>query len=236
MITHKKGDPMRYVKTMVLSIVIIFVLGLAASCSKQQQKPVPPPDVQVPTETQPEVLGSAETATPAPSENTAADAGGKKIEEGSKVPISNKSTTIKNWLTTEMTDTAGQTFTIGQYKGKNVLIHSFSVTCEPCEEQMQHIKSLNQMLGDNLVVISVDTNLDEPAQAAKEFAAENEFTWHVVPSSIDSTTTLLKKFGTKMLTQEKLPFALWCDSLRTKTFNGLKTTEQLQQEINKGCT
>ncbi len=229
---------MKQIKTIVFSMILILILSIVASCSKpqQQQKPVPPPEEPTETQQAPKSTETSETvpAEALPTETTGAE--DKKFEEGAKVPVSNKPAAAKNWLTTEMTDTAGQTFTIGQYKGKNVLIHSFSVTCEPCKEQMQYVKSLKQMLGDNLVVISVDTNLDEPVQAAKDFAAEHEFNWHVVPSSIDATTAMLKKFGTKMLKQENMPFAMWCDNLRTKTFNGLKTTEQLQHEINAGCT
>lgn len=234
---------MNYLKTMILGMLLILILGLAASCSKNQQmqqKPIPPPEAaETGSEEQPPAAENTETqaATEENKETTGTTTQeGQTYAEGAKVPVSNKPAAVKNWLTTQMTDVTGQTFTIGQYKGKNVLIHSFSVTCEPCKEQMQYVKSLKQMLGDNLVVISVDTNLDEPAEVAKGFAEENELNWHVVASSIDATTAMLKKFGTKMLKQENMPFALWCDNLRTKTFNGLKTTEQLQQEINAGCT
>ncbi|MBI3032541.1 TlpA family protein disulfide reductase [Candidatus Woesearchaeota archaeon] len=234
---------MNYSKTLVLGMLLVLILGLAASCSKPQQtqqKPVPPPEAAgTPTEEQP---SAAENTQPqaAAGENKettqTTNQEGKTYIEGAKVPVSNKPAATKNWLTTEMTDTAGQTFTINQYKGKTVLIQSFSTTCERCKEQMQYLKAFKQMSGENVILVSIDTDLNENPETVKEFAATNEFIWHVVPSSIDATTAMLKKFGTKMLKQENLPMAMWCDNLRTKTFNGMKTAEQLQQELTQGCT
>ncbi|MBS3127914.1 hypothetical protein J4410_02120 [Candidatus Woesearchaeota archaeon] len=157
---------------------------------------------------------------------------------------SDPSTAPKSWIMQDLTDAVnGETITINNYRQKNVIIQSFALNCEVCKEQAEALKvfanTYGSNYGENLVIVTIDMNLDDTSgdlkTYAEQFLQNTQQKWHFVSGSVPASTAFLKKFDTKFLEPDKKQMVLWCDTLRTKTIKGLKTADEIQKEVSSGC-
>lgn len=83
----------------------------------------------------------------------------------------------------DATDTAGRPFSIGDYRGRWLLVNFFAQWCGPCIKEHPELVAFSEAhsrLGDASVV-SVAYN--DTAKAVKEFFAENGGDWAVIADS-----------------------------------------------------
>lgn len=79
------------------------------------------------------------------------------------------------WLSMEITDVDGQTFTLAGLEGP-VFVENFATWCPTCRQQLGRTEEAAAAMGDeaSFVVLSVETDID-PADVAA-YASENGFT------------------------------------------------------------
>ena len=71
----------------------------------------------------------------------------------------------------ELTDLAGRSHRLGDYRGKVVLLNFWATWCVPCRDEMPSIGQLQQKLaGRPLVVLAV--NVDEPDSRVRSFLSQ----------------------------------------------------------------
>lgn len=77
-----------------------------------------------------------------------------------------------------LTDTDGNSFSLSDFRGKVVILDLMATWCGPCEEEIPHLKEVQQHYGDDVIILSIsvagsgDTN-----QGLATFKQEQECTW-----------------------------------------------------------
>jgi len=96
-------------------------------------------------------------------------------------------TPFSDWFTYEMTDVlTGQSFTIGDYSGKVVLLATMAQWCPNCIVQQGQIRKAYEQLGRpaDLILISLDVDVNEDEASLKKYAEEWGFDWRFAVSPL----------------------------------------------------
>ncbi len=88
-----------------------------------------------------------------------------------------------------LTDTDGNSFSLSDFEGKVVVLDLMATWCEPCKQEIPHLKEVQQHYGDDVIILSIsvawggDTN-----QGLATFKQERECTWRFAIDTDDVTT------------------------------------------------
>ncbi len=143
-------------------------------------------------------------------------------------------TTTENaeWLSTPLTDIAtNQQFTLDQFNTP-ILLESFAVWCPTCTKQQNIIKDLHEIVGDTVTSISLDTDPNEDTAIVQNHINQHGFDWYYAISPPELTQSLIDQFGINVVNAPRAPIVLICPDHSARLLkNGLKSVEELQQEI-----
>jgi thiol-disulfide isomerase/thioredoxin len=78
-----------------------------------------------------------------------------------------------------LVDTDGREFSLSDFRGKYVLIDFFAIWCKPCEISLPHLKSLKNQLGTDIVIISIDIDVEETEQQVIDYKQAHGMDWIV---------------------------------------------------------
>ena len=152
-------------------------------------------------------------------------------------PVPTGSTTAKpDWFNIKMTDVrTGQTFTVNDYAGKVVLVETMATWCITCIEQQVEVKKLEGQISNpkDLVVISLDTDLNEDAATLKEYANSYGFDWHFAISPMEVDRALGNLYSAEYLNPPLAPM-LFVDrqgSVYSLPFGTVKKATALQDTL-----
>ena len=169
------------------------------------------------------------TATPAStdSSDTETDAASSETAEPAK-PL---------WLTAELKDVAsGETFTIDSFAGKTVVFESFAVWCPICTRQQQESKKLEELMGDSIVSVSLDTDPNENEENVRTHITRHGFDWNYAVASSDVTASLIDSFGLTITSVPLAPMVVVCpDQSAHRLRNGVKSASELQSSVSELC-
>tara|TARA_Y100000310_G_C20577500_1_gene761175 strand:- start:315 stop:821 length:507 start_codon:yes stop_codon:yes gene_type:complete len=146
--------------------------------------------------------------------------------------------TVEDWTTVELTDIrTGQTFSIEQYQGTPILLESFAVWCPSCTNQQQNTKEFHEMVGDEVISISLDTDPNEDETTVHDHILEHDFDWLYAIAPTEMTNALIDEFGLTVVSAPSIPIILICEDQEQKTLlTGTKSAEELQEAISDFCT
>ncbi len=141
------------------------------------------------------------------------------------------------WMKIELTDIAtGETFRIGDFKGRPILLESFAVWCPTCLAQQEQIKAVIQIEGEKIVHIALDTDPNEDEDQVREHLERNELDWYFAISPAELSQALIDEFGLSFVSAPRAPVALICEDQSTRFLrSGIKSAEELISEIERGC-
>lgn len=141
------------------------------------------------------------------------------------------------WMDIVLTDAkSGEKFTIGQFKGKPILLESFAVWCPTCLVQQQKMNELREREGEAIVHISLDTDPNEDVNKVRAHVNRNGFEWYFAVSPIELTNALIEDYGLGIVNAPAAPVLLICEDQTTRFLTrGVKSPDALLQEVNKGC-
>jgi peroxiredoxin len=146
------------------------------------------------------------------------------------------SETSTDWKDTTLTDVQGNTFKVSDFQGKPVLLESFAVWCPTCTKQQKEIMKLHEELGDGFVSIALATDPNEDKQKVMEHAEKNNLDLTYVISPPSFTQNLISEFGVVIANAPAVPVILVCENQESRLLqNGLKSPQELKEEIEKGC-
>jgi cytochrome oxidase Cu insertion factor (SCO1/SenC/PrrC family) len=131
----------------------------------------------------------------------------------------------------------GESFKISDFAGKKVLIETFAVWCPTCTKQQRNIKELHEMIGDDVVSISLDTDPNEDEGKVRSHIESNGFDWRYAVSPSDMTMSLIDEFGTGIVSAPSAPMILICEDGSSRKLGGFgaRSADKLIEEINEGC-
>jgi thiol-disulfide isomerase/thioredoxin len=115
------------------------------------------------------------------------------------------------WFGYSLTDVnTGETFTIGDFKGKVILLETMAVWCSNCRKQQQEVKALHERLGMNegFVSIALDIDSNETADVLKAHATKNGFDWLYAVSSTDLSRQVASLYGDQFLNPPSVPMLI----------------------------
>ncbi len=158
-------------------------------------------------------------------------------DDGEPADIAGGEVVGRPWMDIELRDVAsGETFTIGDYAGRPVLLESFAVWCPTCTTQQRQIGKLKEREGDSIVHISLDTDPNENDATIEEHLARNGFDWYYAISPIELTQALIDDFGLAIVNAPGAPIVLVCADQSTRMLRrGVKTADDLLAEVEDGC-
>jgi len=141
------------------------------------------------------------------------------------------------WMEIELTDVAkGETFKISDFEGKPILLESFAVWCPTCLAQQKEMKKVQQIEGENIIHISLDTDPNEDEAKVREHIERNELDWYFAVSPVELTQALIDEFGLNVVSAPRAPVVLICEDQSTRFLrSGVKTAEELISEVEEGC-
>ena len=98
-------------------------------------------------------------------------------------PVSSleEATDTPEWFDIELTDVqTGETFTMNDYAGKVVLVETMAMWCPNCIVQANEVRELHKLLEnpEELISVSLDVDVNEDAEALKEYSEGYGFDWH----------------------------------------------------------
>jgi thiol-disulfide isomerase/thioredoxin len=142
-----------------------------------------------------------------------------------------------DWQNVELREvTSLETFKINDFEGMKVLVESFAVWCPTCTRQQKNIEELHRELGNSIVTISLDTDPNEEESVVRDHVQANGFKgmYAVAPKVL--TKALIDKFGVGVVNAPSAPVILVCENGNSRLMDrGLKSVEELKEEIAKGC-
>jgi thiol-disulfide isomerase/thioredoxin len=142
-----------------------------------------------------------------------------------------------SWQDIDLADIkTGETFRISDFAGKPILLESFAVWCPTCTKQQREIKKLHEEVGDTIVSISIDTDINEDADTVLDHINQNGFDWRYTISPISLTQSLIEIFGVGVVNAPSAPVVLICEDQSYRLLpRGTKSSQELKVEIAKGC-
>lgn len=126
----------------------------------------------------------------------------------------------------------GENFTVSGLE-KPVLVESFAVWCPTCTRQQQEIKQLKEEV--NVSSVSLDVDPNEDAEKVRNHVQRNNFSWRYAVAPAGLTQMLVERYGPSMANPPSTPVVLVCRDSTRKLENGVKTSSELQEEVNQGC-
>jgi thiol-disulfide isomerase/thioredoxin len=138
-----------------------------------------------------------------------------------------------NWLDAKLVNIHDdQSYTISDFAGKPVLVESFAVWCPTCTKQQRTIKELHELVGDEVVSVSLDTDPNEDAARVLSHVERNGFDWRYSISPKELTVALIDQFGVGVVNAPAAPIVLVCPDQSSKMLpSGTKSVEELQEAI-----
>ncbi len=145
---------------------------------------------------------------------------------------------IPAWMQYELTDVrTGETFRIGDFLGKPILLESFAVWCPTCLSQQMEIQKFHAARAEEVVHISLDTDPNEDADKVREHIERYGFNWRFAVAPAELTQALIDEFGLKVVGAPRAPMVLVCEDGSSRFLrDGVKPVEELLAEVEKGCS
>jgi thiol-disulfide isomerase/thioredoxin len=144
----------------------------------------------------------------------------------------------RTWRDVTLTDIkTNLSFRISDFVGRKVLIESFALWCPSCLSEQRHLEKLKQELGDDIVIISLDTDINEERSQVFDHIQKWGFDWLFAISPKELTDALIDDFGLEILDAKRAPVILVCEDQSSSSLlrMGVKPVEDLKNEIDIGC-
>ncbi|OVE74910.1 hypothetical protein BVX95_00840 [archaeon D22] len=206
----------------VVSIVIIVSLAFVISCQNDSSK-----------------VGGTPIDRSAVEENDDSDDAITDIPVGDNDDNtdSDLDTSPFDWKDYELKDVrSGEFYKVNDFRGKPVLVESFAVWCPTCTRQQKILKEFHEEVGDSVVSIALDTDPNEDESKVLEHIESNGFDWYYSVSPIQLTQDLIDMYGFRIVNAPSVPMILVCEDGSERLLDtGIKTIEELKEEISKGC-
>jgi len=101
-------------------------------------------------------------------------------------------------------------FTIGDLKGKVVLVETMAIWCSNCKQQQGQVKALHAKLGmrDDFVSLGLDIDPNENSDALKKYVDNNGFDWYYAVPSTDISREIASLYGDQFLNPPSTPMLI----------------------------
>ncbi|MDX2160421.1 MAG: TlpA disulfide reductase family protein [bacterium] len=126
----------------------------------------------------------------------------------------------------------GETFTFADFAGQTVFVEPMATWCTNCRQQLGHVRSAREQLGDSVVFIalSVETNIASADLAS--YADDQGFDWQFAVLTPELLGELVNTFGRTISNPPSTPhFILRPDGTTTTLFTGIKSPDEIIAQV-----
>jgi peroxiredoxin len=103
------------------------------------------------------------------------------------------------WMSMTLTDSrTGNTFKLTDYSGKVVILEMMDPGCPICKDQLKEIVATLEVVGDNVVAVSVDVGY-KGVEAQVYWADKYGATWMLAQRTKEFGQSLISDFGGKII-------------------------------------
>lgn len=164
--------------------------------------------------------GSTRTASPAPTETpTASPTAGPSV-----------------WRETALTDVrTGESFTIGGFEGRPVIVEFFAVWCPICTRQQLQLRGAVDAL-DDLVAVSLNTDPNESAEQVRDHLSDYEgLDWQYAVAPPEVVKAFIDDFGSVIANPPSAPVVRICPDGGADLLEGqgVKSTDTLVTAVER---
>ncbi len=133
----------------------------------------------------------------------------KDLENPSTTVEGDTDADVPEWLDLPLVNArTGEPFRLSEFKGKAVILESMAVWCPSCTQQQKHIGLAMADLGEDVIAISLDTDLAESPEILSLHAQVEGFDWVFAVSSPEMNAALLVDYGPSILTAPSTPILI----------------------------
>lgn len=140
-----------------------------------------------------------------------------------------------NWFSVALQDpTTGETFTVGDFKGRVVLVETLAMWCSNCMRQQQQVKALHEALGEREDFISLGLDIDPNKNTAdlKDYVARNGFDWTYAVAPPEVARELGNMYGAQFLNPPSTPMLIIDPKGEVHPLRfGIKSAEELHKSL-----
>lgn len=125
---------------------------------------------------------------------------------------------------------SGKDFTVGDLKGKVVLVETMAIWCSNCLKQQQQVKALHDLLGENddFTSLGLDIDLFEQTQDLKAYIERQGFDWVYAVAPPDVSQEIGQLYGNQFLNPPSTPMLIIDRSGEVHPLPfGIKSAEEL---------
>jgi thiol-disulfide isomerase/thioredoxin len=181
----------------------------------------------------------------APAENTTA-AGGAPVEAPAQqvtepampeptdpAPTAPAAGNSLAWFDIELRDVnTDQAFKLSDFKGQIVLVEGMAVWCTNCLRQQRELVRLHKQVGEEVLSVAIDVDLNEDEALLKRHAEVNGFDWRYAIATPELAQALADAFGNSFLNPTSVPMFLVDKQGGVHLLDfGHKTVEYLTEQI-----
>jgi thiol-disulfide isomerase/thioredoxin len=183
------------------------------------------------------VLASCTGTAPDPVDQSTPTASDPELSTDASTPTETLPAVPSLWMTTQLTNVAtGESFTINDFKGTPVLVENFAVWCPVCTRQQQESKKLEEMPGNTIVSVSIDSDPNENKSKIRDHIDRNGFDWYYAIASPAVTESMTADFGLGFVQVPLAPMVVVCPDQSTHRLrNGVKSAEELSSSVTELC-
>jgi thiol-disulfide isomerase/thioredoxin len=200
-----------------LPLLAIFLVACGQVAPAQEAMPVAPPtearmekpaemiETAAPQAMQDEGPEMADTATPQATmeeEEEMADSMPTEAAMGEPAMLA------PAWFGVALADVrSGETFTVGDLKGKVVLVETMAQWCSTCFKQQLQVLELHQRLGEreDFASLGLDIDPNEDAATLKDYIEKNGFTWRYAVAPVEVAREIGQLYGDQFLNPPSAP-------------------------------
>ncbi len=185
---------MKFNRVSIIFFTLIVSIVMLTACSPATAPTQASPIVSVATQAPTATLAPAATAASVPITSTAATPPAKP-----------------DWFNIKMTDVrTGQTFSINDFSGKVVLVEPMAQWCMNCIFQQLNVRKMSEQLGNpqDLILISLDIDLNEDGASLKKYTADLGFEWRFAIATLDVERALGNLYSAEYLNPPLEPILL----------------------------
>ena len=151
---------------------------------------------------------AAPDAEPAPVTSTGQEAA--QPETGAEMPAES-GPDLPDWYSWPLAEaTTGQSFRVGDFQGKVILVETMAVWCSNCFRQQKEVARLLETLDerDDLIILGINIDPNEDTALLSDYVAKNGFDWLYTVASAELIEEISRLYGPQYLNPPSSPMLI----------------------------
>ena len=141
-----------------------------------------------------------------------------------------------DWRSESLVDvTTDESFTIDEFD-RPVLLHTFAIWCGTCQRQHGEFGSLLDGTAEDPVVVELNIDPNENADAVREHAERHGFDWRFAVSPAHVSEALVEEFGSRVVSAPQSPVILICSDGDTHVLDKVVSDTDLADALESRCS